>query len=71
MSIPKPPNVVELMSINDYNVGFRGLDFLAFQSINVGVLIPKPLNVVEFLFGIKYNVRFKELDFFIISICKC
>jgi hypothetical protein len=35
MSILKPPNVVELMSINDHNVRFRGLDLFGFSINNV------------------------------------
>jgi hypothetical protein len=44
--------------------GLGGLISLAFQSINVDVLILKPPNVVEFHYGINYNVGFEELDFF-------
>jgi hypothetical protein len=71
MSILKPLNVVELMSINDYNIGLRGLDFFGFLIDICWCVILKPPNVVEFLYGINYNVRFKEFDFFITSICKC
>lgn len=58
--------MVELLSITDCNLGFRGLDLFFLQSINVhGGLIPKPTNVVELFSIIGCNVRFKELTYLI------
>ncbi len=63
--------MVELLSITDCNLGFRGFDLFFLQSINVhGVLILKPTNVVE-LFSISgCNVRFTELTYLIFPCIK-
>jgi hypothetical protein len=56
--------MVELLSIIDCILGFRGLDLFFLQSINVhGVLILKPTNVVELFSITGCDVRFKELTY--------